>query len=73
MEQPEGFISKGGKDQVCLLKKSLYGLKQAPRMWNEKFNRFLFKFGLSRSEYDSCGYYRRRERDQLIVAIFVDD
>ena len=73
MEQPEGLILPGKEDHVCLLKKSLYGLKQAPRMWNEKFNRFLVKFGLSRSEFDSCVYFRRNSKEILIVAIFVDD
>jgi hypothetical protein len=73
MEQPEGFIESGKEDQVCLLKKSLYGLKQAPRMWNIKFNQFLIRFGLKRSELDSCVYFRRNGTDLLIIAIFVDD
>jgi len=31
VEQPEGFIAKGGENKVLRLKKGLYGLKQAPR------------------------------------------
>ena len=27
MEQPEGFIAKGGEDKVCKLMRSLYRLK----------------------------------------------
>jgi hypothetical protein len=42
-------------------------------MWNVKFNLFLIKFGLSRSEFDSCVYFCRNEKDFLIVAIFADD
>ena len=39
MRQPEGFVTKGTENHVCLkvnvclLKKSLYGLKQAPGLW----------------------------------------
>ena len=73
MEQPEVLTSLGKEDYVCLLNKCLHGLKQAPRIWNEKFNRFLVKFGLSRSEFDSCMYFRRNSKEILIVAIFVDD
>lgn len=73
MEQPDGFIVAGKEDHVCLLEKSLYGLKQAPRVWNEKFNLFLVKFGLSRCESDSCVYHCQKGEDLLVVAIFVDD
>jgi hypothetical protein len=73
MEQPEGFISPGREKDVCRLIKSLYGLKQAPRCWNNKFNDFLIKFGLTRSTSDSCIYYRRQGEEFTVVAIFVDD
>jgi hypothetical protein len=42
-------------------------------MWNEKFNCFLVKLLFSRSEFDSCVYFRRVPKELLIVAIFVDD
>lgn len=42
-------------------------------MWNVKFNQFLIKFGLTRSELDSFVYFRRNGADLLIIAIFVDD
>ena len=48
-------------------------LKQAPRVWNEKFNQFLLKFGLTRCETDPCVYFSRKNNDLLIVGIFVDD
>lgn len=73
MEQPKGFLLPGKEHHVYLLKISLYGLKQASWMWNEKFNTFLLKFGLSRSEFDPCIYYYRKEKEIMIVAIFVDD
>ena len=43
MEQPEGFVTKGDENKVCLLRKSLYGLKQSPRQRNLKFDGFIKK------------------------------
>jgi hypothetical protein len=73
MEQPEGFAVEGKEDWVCLLQQCIYGPKQAPRVWNDKFNQFILKFGLTRCEADPCVYHRRQENELLIVAIFVDD
>jgi hypothetical protein len=73
LEQPEGFVLAGGEKEVCRLKKCLYGLKQAPRVWNQKFNEFLLLFGLSRSTADPCIYFRRREEELTLIAIWVDD
>lgn len=73
MRQPEGLSVPGRESEVCLLKKSIYGLKQAPRCWNDRFNEFLLKYGLSRSQDDSCLYYRRQGEEFLLIAIFVDD
>ncbi|RWS22042.1 integrase core domain protein-like protein, partial [Leptotrombidium deliense] len=71
MKQPEGFEDGSGK--VCRLQKSLYGLKQAPRQWNEKFNSFLEKFGLTRSKADSCVYVSNDHQVITILGIYVDD
>lgn len=73
LEQPDGFIDPKNKSDVCLLKKSIYGLKQAPRMWNQEFNKFLVKFGLTRSTIDPCVYFRRHQEEIRYVAIWVDD
>lgn len=56
MEQPEGFVSKIGKNKVCLLKKSLYGLKQSPRQWNKRFDKFMKDQNFVRSNHDACVY-----------------
>jgi hypothetical protein len=34
MEQPQGFITPGQAEKVCLLLKVIYGLKQASCAWN---------------------------------------
>jgi len=40
MNQREGFVAKGNKELVYMLKKSLYGLKQSSSMWYYKFDIF---------------------------------
>jgi hypothetical protein len=49
MKYPEGFVVKGKKELVCMLKKSLYGMKQSPRMWYQKFDTYILGFGFVRS------------------------
>lgn len=71
MTQPEGFDDGSGR--VCRLKKSLYGLKQSPRCWNDKFNSFMVENDFIRSTADPCIYVRSREKEKLLVAIYVDD
>ncbi|KAF6212808.1 hypothetical protein GE061_010517 [Apolygus lucorum] len=71
MKQPDGFDDKSGK--VCKLVKSLYGLKQASRTWNQRLNSFFCEWGLQRSKYDMCLYYRYRDRQKLFVLVWVDD
>ncbi|KAK8926176.1 hypothetical protein KSP39_PZI018366 [Platanthera zijinensis] len=72
--QPDGFVRPGDEKKVCKLKRSLYGLKQAPRMWNKRFSTFMTSHGYSRSQYDSCVYYRfLANGDILILMLYVDD
>ena len=69
VEQP------GTEHLVCHLLRPLYGLVQSPRNWNDKFNYFLGKFGLTRSTADPCLYYNRGENpdDYTILGIWEDD
>ncbi|KMQ85207.1 gag-pol polyprotein [Lasius niger] len=69
---PEGIVLEN--TQVWRLKKSLYGLKQSPRCWNTKFDYFLTKFGLKRTEADPCIYYSHGDkRGRILIALYVDD
>lgn len=73
MSLPEGFRIPGREHEVCKLKKYIFGLKKVPRCWNEKFNEFITSFGLKKSSYDLCVYYRHKAGELTIAAIFVDD
>lgn len=71
--QPEGFKIKGEEDKVCRLRKAIYGLKQSSRVWNDSLDTALKSFGLKRSDYDPCLYYRKNGSEILILAVYVDD
>lgn len=72
MVQPEAF--NDGTERVCRLKKSLYGLKQASKAWYTKLNDAIVEFGLRRSNWDPCVYFKRDSNGKLIiVAVYVDD
>lgn len=74
MEQPEGFVDKRFPDKVCRLKKSLYGLKQSPRQWNKRFDDFVRAQGYTRSEYDSCVYFKQSDKGVYVyMLLYVDD
>lgn len=73
MAQPEGFVNPGGPRRVCKLKKALYELKQASSVWNQKLDGELKRFGLARSKFDTCFYYRIENGKILIVAVYGDD
>lgn len=66
MEQAEGYI-RGNK--VCKLNKTIYGTKQASRA----FNKFLIKFGMTRSEADPCIYVSITKTSTTLLGIYVDD
>lgn len=73
MAQPEGFVDKKFPDKVCLLKKSLYGLKQSPRQWYKRFDTFITSLGFSRSNYDSCFYFKFDGETPIYLLLYVDD
>ncbi|GJW02681.1 retrovirus-related pol polyprotein from transposon TNT 1-94 [Tanacetum coccineum] len=73
MRQPPGF-EEGTGNKVCLLKKSLYGLKQSPRQWYKWFDVYMISNGFSRSNYDSCVYFKEFAPGMYIyLLLYVDD
>ncbi|GJU48891.1 retrotransposon protein, putative, ty1-copia subclass [Tanacetum coccineum] len=73
MRQPPGF-EEGTGNKVCLLKKSLYGLKQSPRQWYKWFDVYMINNGFSRSNYDSCVYFKEFAPGMYIyLLLYVDD
>jgi transposase InsO family protein len=69
MCQPDGYDDNSGR--VCKLNKAIYGLKQAGRTWNQKLDKILLKFGLTKSKCDPCVYFNREWN--LVIAVYVDD
>nr|GEV73848.1 retrotransposon protein, putative, Ty1-copia subclass [Tanacetum cinerariifolium] len=57
MRQPPSFEEEKS-NKVCLLKKSFYALKQSPRQWYKRFDVYMISNGFSRSNYDSCEYFK---------------
>ncbi|GJS37477.1 retrovirus-related pol polyprotein from transposon TNT 1-94 [Tanacetum coccineum] len=73
MRQPPSF-EEGTGNKVCLLKKSLYGLKQSPRQWYKRFDVYMISNGFSRSNYDSCVYFKEFAPGMYIyLLLYVDD
>ena len=73
MEQPEGFLDEKFPAYVCKLKKSIYGLKQSARCWNATLTNFLLADGYTKSTADECIFIKRKKKNFVILAIYVDD
>lgn len=73
MEQPPLYVEQNDQSKVCRLNKALYGLKQSSRIWNQELNNALESFGLRKSKYDSCLFYKVENNKLLITAVYVDD
>ena len=74
MSKPEGFISPGNENKVCLLKRSIYGLKQASRQWHKTFDDHMQKVGFISSRYDSCVYVKKvNGKPVAYLLLYVDD
>jgi hypothetical protein len=73
MEQPQGFVHKGGEHLVCKLHKSLYGLKQSPRAWNQKLDVFLKSIEFMKSEANPSVYVAQVGDVKFFIVVYVDD
>lgn len=73
MAQPEGFITDGKENKVCLLKRSIYGLKQASRQWYLKFHDTITTFGFTENMVDHCIYLKISGSKFAFLVLYVDD
>ncbi|KAL5739748.1 hypothetical protein ACOSP7_028638 [Xanthoceras sorbifolium] len=76
MQHPQGFIVEALKEKniMFVCKKSLYGLKQSPRQWYKRFDSFMIGSGYSRSNNDSCVYFRKNDDGSFVyLLLYVDD
>ena len=73
VQQPPGFIAKGGSSKVLRLKKALYGLRQAPRAWNSRLDKELLKLGFEKNPLEHAVYRRSHKDGYLLVGVYVDD
>src|SRR4051812_39401699 len=71
--QPPGFENYMYPTHVYKLKRALYGLKQAPRAWYERLSKFLLSQGYSRGKVDTTLFIKRKDKDVLLVQVYVDD
>ena len=71
MQPPPGFSIDSNK--VCHLRRALYGLKQAPRAWFVKFSSTISCLGYMASHYDFALFFRRTDKDTILLLLYVDD
>ena len=73
MDQPEGGMVLGEKQNVCRLVKSLYGLKQALKQWHGKFDHVSTSNGFSVNDVDECIYSKVENNSCIIICLYIDD
>ncbi|GJS54388.1 retrovirus-related pol polyprotein from transposon TNT 1-94 [Tanacetum coccineum] len=73
VSQPNRFVDPDNPNHVYRLNKALYGLKQAPRAWYDLLSSFLLSQGFSKGMVDPTLFISRKEKDILLVQIYVDD
>ena len=73
MEQPPRFVAQGEIGRFIRLQKSLYGLKQSPYTWFDKFSEVIEKFGMQKSQFDHCVFYRNSQASIILLVVYVDD
>nr|GFB55025.1 putative ribonuclease H-like domain-containing protein [Tanacetum cinerariifolium] len=71
--QPPGFENPEYPDKVYKVVKALYGLHQAPRAWYETLATYLLENGFQRGTIDQTLFIKKRQKDILLVQIYIDD
>jgi hypothetical protein len=72
MKQPEGFVVKIKKEQICKLKKSMYGLKQSPSMWYKKIDTYMMGLGFTQRKEDHCVCFKLIGDHLIYLVLYVD-
>jgi len=73
IKKPQGFVEKGEKELVWMLKKSLYGLKKSSRMWSQNFDTYIQGIGFTRRKEDHCVYFKLVGDHIIYLVLYVDD
>ena len=75
IEQPNGYqvIWENSEWLYSFLKKAIYGLKQAGRTWWQAIHQHLIDLGFTACSSDTCLFYRLKNNNVILVAIYVDD
>ena len=71
MQPPSGLSVESNK--VCYLRRALYSLKQVPRVWFVKFNFIISRLGYMTNYYDSALFFRRTDKDTILLLLYIDD
>ena len=71
MQPPPSLTIEPNK--VCYLRCALYGLKQAPRAWFAKFSSTISRLGYMASRYDSALFFRRTDKNTILLLFYMDD
>ena len=60
-------------NKVCHLRRALYSLKQAPRVWFAKFSSTISRLGYMASHYDFALFFRRTDKCNILLLLYVGD
>ena len=71
MQPPLGLFVESNK--VCHLQCALYDLKQAPWAWFAKFSPTISRLGYMASHYDSALFFRRTDKNTILLLFYMDD
>ena len=72
-EQPLRYMLKEHEDKVLRLKRALCRLNQASRAWNSRIDKYFQMKGFTKCPYEHALYIKEKDRDILIVCLYVDD
>ena len=72
-QQLQSFEDNLYPNHVFKLQKALHGLKQALKAWYERLSNFLIEKGSRRCKVDAILFIKEKEKEILLVQLYVDD